>query len=666
MTPDRLTKTARLRRALFFGLTLLTAAFATALMHDILKANGFNGYEKAGLVLFFILFTWITGAFWTALAGFVIRLLGRDPAVLHQDEVAGRTLQGRTAVVMPIYNEDTARVAAGLEVIWASLAAQPQQAAFDLFILSDTRKPEIAAAEERAWQALIEKHGARGRIFYRRRQDNIGRKAGNIADFVRQWGGAYDYAVVLDADSIMSGAALLSLALMMDAHPEAGIIQALPVPAGRETLFARLVQFAARLSSPMLSSGLAYWQLGEGNYWGHNAILRLRAFADFCDLPRLPGAPPLGGEILSHDFVEAAFMRRAGFKVWLLADLSGSWEEVPSNVIDYAARDRRWAQGNLQHLNLLPMRGLHWLSRIHLVTGVLSYVTSPIWFAVLVLSSVVVCLDAVNGHQYFVPGAFTLFPSWPESRLGEIFSLLTITFGVLLMPKVLAAVLVLKDRKLRAGFGGGGRLLTSLLIEQLFSMLLAPAMMVFHSTFVITTLAGKPVSWSAQERGDRGIGIGEALWRHKWHVLLGLAWGAVILWFAPRYIWWLLPVLAGLVLSAPLTMLTSRAGAGQWLRRRRLLLTPEESQPPQELAALTARLAQPLFIDTPMAELCEPTKPNAELIDGITVTATTAAQPAEVVVPPRSPLRMEAAAPVYLRPRDALNWVFGATSGAAS
>ena len=246
---------------------------------------------------------------------------------------------------------------------------------FDLFILSDTRKPEIGAAEEVAWRAFVERQGGKGRIFYRRREQNTGRKAGNIADFVRSWGGAYDYAVVLDADSIMTGNSLVTLAGLMDKHPEAGIMQALPMPAGRETLFARLIQFAARLNSPMLANGLVYWQLGEGNYWGHNAILRLRQFAEFCDLPKLPGKPPLGGEILSHDFVEAAFMRRAGYQVWLAADVGGSWEEVPSNVIDYAARDRRWAQGNLQHLGLLPMRGLHWLSRIHLITGVLSYAT---------------------------------------------------------------------------------------------------------------------------------------------------------------------------------------------------------------------------------------------------------------------------------------------------
>jgi membrane glycosyltransferase len=339
MAPERLRRVGARRRALFFSLTMLTSLFATGLMYDILSANGFTPLEKAGLALFFVLFTWITGAFWTAFLGFVVRLRERDPAVISAKEAVGRKLASRTAIVMPIYNEDTQRVIAGLDVIWSSLSAEPQHAAFDLFILSDTRKDEVAAAEDTAWRALVARHRAQGRIFYRRREHNTGRKAGNIADFVRSWGGAYEYAIVLDADSIMSGHALVSLTALMDAHPEAGIMQALPLPTGRETLFARLIQFGARLNSLMLASGLAYWQLGEGNYWGHNAILRLRQFAEFCDLPRLPGAPPLGGEILSHDFVEAAFMRRAGYRVWLVADLGGSWEEVPSNVIDYAARD---------------------------------------------------------------------------------------------------------------------------------------------------------------------------------------------------------------------------------------------------------------------------------------------------------------------------------------
>src|SRR5262249_49729004 len=372
----------------------------------------------------------------------------------------------------------------------------------------------------------------------------------------------------------------------------------LPMPAGRETLFARLIQFAARLNSPMLASGLEYWQLGEGNYWGHNAILRLKQFAEFCDLPKLPGKPPLGGEILSHDFVEAAFMRRAGYQVWLVADLGGSWEEVPSNLIDYAARDRRWAQGNLQHLGLLPMRGVHWLSRIHLITGVLSYATSPIWLIVLALSSVIVCTEALQGFQYFEPGSYSLFPSWPESRATEIVALLSTTLTILLMPKVLGATLALVNGNLRRGFGGGFKLIASVLVEQVFSTLMAPSMMIFHTTFVITTLAGKPVTWNAQDRGDRGIGFLEALNRHKWQILLGLGWGAAILLMAPRYIWWMMPILSGLILSVPLTMLTSRASAGRWMRRRGLLLTPEETNTPAELHTLEELLAGP---ETPPA-----------------------------------------------------------------
>ena len=648
MARDRLRWTAVWRRVLFFGLTFLTSLSASALMADILRTNGFTPWEKASLIVFFVLVTWITGAFWTAVAGFVVQLVGRDRAVIHSSEGEGRPLKGRTAVVMPIYNEDTTRVFAGLDVIWTSLKLRPEQAAFDLFVLSDTRKPEIGAAEEVAWARLVERHNAQGRIFYRRRKENLQRKAGNIADFVRSWGGAYDYAVVLDADSIMSGHALVTLAQMMDVHPEAGIIQALPTPAGRETLFARLIQFAARLNSLMLASGLAFWQLGEGNYWGHNAILRLREFAAYCDLPRLPGKPPLGGEILSHDFVEAAFMRRAGFKVWLLTDLEGSFEEVPSNVVDFAARDRRWAQGNLQHLGLLPTRGLHWLSRMHLITGVLSYATSPLWLAALLLSSIVVCLDAINGYQYFSPGSYSLFPTWPQYRDSEIVILLAGTIGVLLMPKILGATLALVKGSLRRSFGGGLRLLASLVVEQLFSTLLAPSMMLFHTSFVLTTLAGHPVTWNAQDRGDRGITFLEALSRHKWHVLIGLVWGGVILAIAPRYIWWMSPILLGLLLSVPLTMLTSLTSAGVWTRKWGLLLTPEETQPPPELVGLERLMAS--------GGIMAATPGGADGTEGkLSEQANTirVAPPAQSV-PEREPLPMEASVLVYLRPRDAL------------
>jgi membrane glycosyltransferase len=581
------------RRSLFFGLTCLTACTGGFLMLDIVRAAGLTTLQISGLILFTALFTWIAGAFWTAVAGFIVRLRGQDPAVLAATQNEHQRLASRTAIVTPIYNEDTARVFAGVEAIWRSLIQQRDQACFDFFILSDTRIPEIARAEEKAWRALVARLGAGGRLFYRRRSENLGRKAGNIAEFVRNWGGAYDYMIVLDADSIMSGQSLVCLAQVMEAHPQVGIAQTLPLLVGRDTLFARLLQFNVRLNGPLFAAGLAFWQLGEGNYWGHNAIIRIKPFAEYCALPRLPGSPPFGGEILSHDIVEAAFMRRAGYQVWLLPQIPGSWEEIPSNIVDYAARDRRWAQGNLQHLGVMPMRGLHWLSRIHMLTGVLSYVTSPMWLLVLVLSSIITIAAALSTHQYFSPGTYTLFPSWPQYRNGEIAALLSMTVTLLFLPKIMGMVLALRERALRHAFGGAPRLIASVLFEQLMSMLMAPTMMLFHTSFVIRAVLGRNVAWDAQPRGDRGVGWLEALRRHAWHVCLGLAWGALILWLAPAFIWWLLPVIVGMLLPVPFTVLTSRSSLGRRLREAKLLMTPEETSAPEELQLLARPVPLP-------------------------------------------------------------------------
>lgn len=624
----------RLRRTLFFGLTLLTAACASGLLLYALQANGrLSGVELLGLLLFFGLFTWIAGSFWTAIAGFAIRLAGRDPAAIDPAGVAGRPLRTCTAIVMCVYNEDPKRVAAGLQAIWSSLAREPDQQAFDLFILSDTTDAGIAAEEEVMWQRFVARYGAADRIFYRRRSDRSEHKAGNIADFVRRWGTGYECMIVLDADSVMTGSALVTLARLMEAHPEIGILQTLPLPAGRETLFGRVIQFGARIQSPMLTSGLAWWHLGQSNYWGHNAIVRLRPFARYCALPRLSGKPPLGGPILSHDFVEAAFMLRAGYEVRQLADLGGSWEEVPANVLDYAARDRRWTQGNLQHSRVLIFPGLRPLSRIHMLTGIVSYVSSPMWFSLLLLSSLVSAIEASKRPQYFLPGLRSLSPHWPQIRAGQTAMLLVLTLVVLLLPKLLGALLVIRDRPLLRQFGGGARLGASLLVEQFFSMLLAPSMMLFHSTFVVQTLLGKAVSWNAQGRTDRGVTLREAFARQKWHLILGLAWGAIMLWLALQFFWWLMPVLVGLVCSVWFTAWTSRTSAGQLFRRWGLLLTPEETAPPRELAcALSGASVEALF--APSAAGAPPPAP------------ATGATPRKVNAPPRPPPRAAPPGPV--------------------
>jgi membrane glycosyltransferase len=579
------------RRALFFAPVGLVTAYGVGLMAEILTAPGLGAVEAAILVVFAVSFGWIALSFWAACLGFALCGLQRDPATLRRLPVAPdpAALTGRTAILMPIYNEDTKRVFAGLAATYRSLAETGWLGHFDLFVLSDTTDPDIWIAEEAMWRETVRRLGAGGRLFYRRRAENVGRKAGNIRDWVQRWGGAYDQMVVLDADSVMAGRTLVALAASMEANPKAGIIQTLAVAANRRTLFARALQFASRLYGPILAAGHSFWQLGDANYYGHNAIIRTRAFAAHCGLPKLPGRPPLGGEILSHDFVEAACMRRGGWQIWFLPDLPESYEEVPSNLLDYAVRDRRWAQGNLQHARLIAARGLHWVSRLHLAMGVLAFVASPLWLLLLVLSSVSAVSHAVTGHAYFLPG-HTLFPNWPEYRPLEMYTLLALTAGLLFLPKLLGLGLALARRETRRRFGGAASLCAGAVAELAFSVLLAPVMMLFHAAFVATILLGRSVGWGAQPRDDRGVSWTAAARRHATHTAIGVGWGAAIFHWAPEFLYWIGPVAIGLILAVPLNVLSSRASVGVAARKLGLFLTPEEVDRPPVLRALDDEL----------------------------------------------------------------------------
>ena len=627
----------RLRRFLFFSLVALSTVTAAAFMTLILNANGFDWIELAILALFTTNFLLIALSFWSATAGFVIKVLGLDPISLRRRRCLAATGDGpalttRTAIVMPIYNEDAARVFAGIEAIHASLAATGQIAHFDFFILSDSTHDDVAAEEQRRWAAACRKLDAAGRLFYRRRQPNVGRKAGNIADFCRNWGAAYESMVVLDADSIMSGETIVELVRLMEANPSAGLIQTLPMPVNQTTLFGRFLQFAGRLYGPVLADGVSFWQIDESNYWGHNAIIRTQPFTEHCGLPTLPGKPPFGGEILSHDFVEAALLRRAGWFVFFQPDLGGSYEELPGNIIDYATRDRRWCQGNLQHLKLLAARGFHPLSRLHLFHGAFAYLSSPLWLAFLLLSTAAIVEVALGSHDYF-PHGHQLFPVWPISKWAETVSLFAVTMALLFLPKLYSLILTVADTRLRQSFGGTVSLLTSAVMELLFSMLIAPVMMGLHSYFVFRLMRGKGVSWNPQDRSERGLSVVEAFTYLGVLFAGGVVWGALIIVAAPGYFWWILPVLAGLVLSVPIAVLSSRRTIGEWMRRRGLLLTPEEVAPPPELRHLHAALA-----DVRAEELL----PEGEvLVSGLPATPPViprAMEPQRFDRPPLSPL----------------------------
>jgi membrane glycosyltransferase len=584
------------RRLGLLALIVLQTWIAADAMRSVLPYKGGTALELAVLALFVVLFAWVSAGFWTALAGFLLLARGRDRHAISRTARAGTPIDpaARTALVMPIANENVPHVFAGLRATWESLVRTGRDEPFDLFVLSDSSDPDTRVAELAAWRALVAELGVSGRIFYRWRQHRIKKKAGNVADFCRRWGSRYRYMIVLDADSVMTGSCITRLVELAEANPNSGIIQTAPRAAGRDTLYARMQQFATCMYGPLFTAGLHFWQLGEAHYWGHNAIIRVDPFIRHCALARLPGRGALAGEILSHDFVEAALMRRAGWAVWIAYDLPGSYEEMPPNLTDELQRDRRWCQGNLMNFRLFFASGLHPAHRAVFMTGVMAYLSAPLWFAFLLLSTAMLAVQTLGEPTYFSQPN-QLFPNWPQWNPRWALTLLGATALLLFLPKFLSVVVLPREAARR--FGGRLRLVLSVAFEMLLSMLFAPIRMLFHTRFVLTALAGKTIRWKSPPREDAETPWDFAVARHGAHTVLGIAWTLLVLWLDPAYLPWLAPVVGALILSIPLAVLTSRVAPGRRARLLGLFMTPEETDPPREIrdkARYASQAAAPL------------------------------------------------------------------------
>lgn len=534
-------------RSLILLLTFGVTSYACLLLADSFGDSKWTLVSVLYLVLFGVLFLWISFPAACALTAVFLRPVRRTVPPHSR-------LNSLNALVVPLYHEDPQEVGVRVRAMMDDLMRAGGTGFFEIFILSDSQNHETFDEELKVWSQLQTWGAGRIPVWYRRRQQNTGKKAGNVADFVRRWGGRYDHMVVLDADSLMSAATLRSLVLKMQADPNLAVLQTVPILSGATNLFARYQQFSSRLYGPVCAEGLALWSGSQGNYWGHNAILRVSAFAESCGLPTFLGSAPFGGPILSHDFVEAAFLVRQGWKVELDLDLQGSWEASPPTLVDTAVRDRRWAQGNLQHARLLFRRGLSAISRVHLLSGILSYVSSPLWLVFILLS-------------------FGVDPQW-----GPHLALLgALTFGLLLVPKIVGLVRVLVMPSRARPFGGRVRVFISAVLEQVLSVLLAPVMMLIHSTHVAGILMGRDSGWGRQRRSATTSQWG-AIWAyHRGHVAVGLGLWAAAQILDPTILMALGLVILGM-LAAPLSSwFTSSSRVGQRAQKSGLFLVPEES-----------------------------------------------------------------------------------------
>ncbi|PRB77482.1 glucans biosynthesis glucosyltransferase MdoH [Pseudomonas sp. MYb185] len=568
---------ALLRRSLLLLLVGGQTLMASWFMLSVLPYQGGNGVEIGMLVLFAILFAWISFGFWIAVAGFILRRLGGDRySLLRQQDAQtlAATPLARTAILMPIYHEPVERSLGGLSAVYRSLERTGQIEHFDFFILSDSRDPDIWLQEQAAWARLVHQLGAAGRLFYRRRQVNLNYKSGNVADFLRRWGRGYQYMVVLDADSLMAGDTLVRMVQLMQRHPAVGIVQSSPELLNGRSLFARVQQFSSQLYGPLFSTGLAAVQMGEAAFWGHNAILRIRPFMAHCGLRKLPGWGLFRGPIMSHDFVEAAYLGRAGHEVWLEPGLRESWEESPPSLVDELTRDKRWVKGNMQHLwLLLGSHKLRFAHRLALLNGIMSYLASPLWLAFLVLTTIATTRLMLWPINYF-PDPHQLHPLWPQWQPYRAVSLVACTLFLLFVPKFLGLADAALTRRLRA-FGGFLRLLGSVLLEILISALLAPIRMLSHSRYVAESLLNVNLRWAGQNRTSE-TGWLKALIYQAPGLILGLGWALFALWLKPMFFYWSLPVALPLIFAAPISVVLSRVQLGLSLKRHGWLMTAEE------------------------------------------------------------------------------------------
>ncbi|MEE4188784.1 MAG: glucans biosynthesis glucosyltransferase MdoH [Roseobacter sp.] len=535
-------------RIALFGPAFLGTFLMLKGLYGWFAETGMSGLEWVLLTMIGLTFVWVS----LSVSTIGLALAGLLASARRGDDRPAPANPLSVALLLPIYNEPTSDVFGNAAAMLDDIAARHGQHRFSLFVLSDTTDADVAAAEERAFALLKATAPAGLEVHYRRRALNTDKKVGNLVNWITGWGGAYEAMLVLDADSLMSGRAIEGLADQLACAPDVGLIQTCPVLIGADTLFARLQQFSNIAYGWLLAEGLARWARSEGNYWGHNAIIRTRAFAASAGLPYLAGRRGKAELILSHDFVEAGLLRRAGWQVRFMPRLGGSYEETPATLIDYVLRDQRWCRGNLQHLRLLGTAGLHPVSRFHLLHGAVSYLLSPAWFLLLIIWFLLGKDQETNVIRYFNE-ANPLFPDWPPA-MSHIDSaiFLVIMYALLLTPKLVGATIIATHPKATRVYGGRRRFFAAFMVELVLSVAYAPIMMVQQTRAVLRAAFGTTLHWNAQNRRATRYPLRDVMRFHWVETTLGLVLAAGLV--SGLVSLWLVPIAASLLMAVPLSL----------------------------------------------------------------------------------------------------------------
>ncbi len=554
---------------------MLTISVLLALAAYALSAGGFGTADALLLLFFGLTMPWSVIGFWNAAIGFFIMRFARDPVASVVPSIAllrgGEAITASTAITIFVRNEPPDRVIRNLDTMMREIDAASAAQSFHLYILSDTSQSEIAALEEIEFATLAAQWRSLIPVTYRRRAVNTAFKAGNFWDFCERWGGQHQFAVTLDTDSFMTAAAIMRMVRVMQADPKLGILQGLVVGLPSTSAFARIFQFGMRLGMRSWTIGSAWWQADCGPYWGHNAIIRIAPFVKHCHIPKLAEGGVLGGHVLSHDQIEAALMRRAGYDVRVLPEEDLGWEENPPTLIEFIRRDQRWCQGTLQYGHFLFLPGMKLVSRFQLAFAMLMFLGSPAWIGLLVVGTLALAASPTPA-DFIRPDA------------GH--ALLAIIIVMWFAPKIATVIDVLTRPRLRRAFGGTARFLASVATETAFFILMSPIMWICHTLFLAGLPFGRVIGWIGQVRDDHTVPWSQSLHQLWPHTAIGFASLALIAAVHPAAFIYVFLLAGGPALSIPLAVFTARPAIGNLLTRIGIGRLPEETAPPVALTAL--------------------------------------------------------------------------------
>jgi membrane glycosyltransferase len=276
--------------------------------------------------------------------------------------------------------------------------------------------------------------------------------------------------------------------------------------------------------------------------------------------------------VLSHDQVEATFMRRAGYEVRVMPEEGGSWEENPPTILEFMKRNTRWCQGNLQYFKLLNTPGLKPVSRFQLVWAIAMFLGIPAWTFMLPLAA----LKPFDGES------LALFPAASALSLYIFFTVMN------LMPKIAGLIDIMLTPGGTARYGGTSKFLFAGLTEIVFAWVLGASDTFRTTIFMVGLLFGKSVTWGGQARDAHGV---------PWDVAISNLWpqtvfGVIVVGLMAKtslaFALWSLPLTLGFLIAIPFAVWSAEPELGERFVREGLYAIPEEFETPDIIAAAQA------------------------------------------------------------------------------